>query len=601
MTGHPVQKFSVGLKHILLGAGGGILLCCAVIAIHFLGQAQKLGREAQAEAEELARYEVVLMAVGAISSERGPSNNAMTSGDSAVIDALRQKRAETDNLLTDMREAYHEELSQKGRYSKDYALLKAHLRSARAIVDKVAALPPEERNPDMVAMAVHALFRSADNAFNLRDRLGSAIAARTQNLSAEILLLNAAGALREMTGRLGSHTVLILAGAKTAEDEQAAMNAIRAKLELLWHDLRLYASAHLKTLEVQAAIETTKRSYFLGSLPYLDKVLHLSATGQVISAKTFTDRYVRGLKAPDELRSQIIRATIESAQRRASDARHALLTGVTSFAMICCLLLGFALAAGRLLFSPLLSARDQILALAADNLDGTHRRLRASRELEEIFDGLAILRRQLLEKKLMEQEQQRLTETLRFLAERDPLTQLLNRRTVEELATVRMRDSDTNDWPLGVLIVDLDHFKRINDTHGHAVGDLVLKATADQMKRTLRSTDVVARFGGEEFLIILDLSDGTQAVEIAERLRRGIAAMTVEHEPPISVTASIGLCIRMPGTAIEWSEVLATADRRLYNAKAQGRNQVCAGDDDEHFLAGRRHALPSLSRVRALP
>lgn len=596
MTGQPKRKFSIGLKHLLFGAGGGILLCCAVIAVHFLGQAQKVRQEAQAEAEELARYEIVLMAVGAISAERGPSNNAMTSAGPAVIEALRQKRAETDERLANMKEAYRPEFSKEGRYSRSYALLGAHLRSARTAVDTVAALPPDKRNPDMVAAAVHALFRSADIAFALRDGLGSGITARTQNLSAEILLLNEAGALREMTGRLGSHTVLLLAGAKTADDERAVMNAIRAKLELLWHDLRLYAPAHLKTPEVQAAVEETNRSYFLGALPYLDGVLRLHAKGKTTPAKTFTDNYVRGLKAPDELRSQIIRATIESASRRAGDARRTLFTGAASFAMICCLLFGFAFAAGRLLFAPLLSARNHILALAADNLEEASSRRVASRELEEIFDGLAILQRQLLEKKAMEQEQRRLTETLRFLSERDPLTQLLNRRTVEELAAVRMRDSDTNQWPLGVLILDLDHFKRINDTHGHAVGDLVLKATADLMKRTLRSTDVVARFGGEEFLIILDLSDGAQAAEIAERLRRSIAAMTVVHEPSITVTASIGLCIRIPGTAADWSEVLATADRRLYSAKTLGRNQVCSGDGNEPSIPESRHP----SRLRAL-
>lgn len=581
MTDRPRRNVSIGLKQLLLGAGGGILLCCTVIAVHFLGQARDVLREAEAEARELARYEAALIAVSAIAAERGPANNAMTGDGFAVLQALHKQRMETDSRLAALVTAFRSDLTKGGSHFANFALLQAHLRSARSAVDRVAALPKDRRDPRLVASAVHKLFHTADAAFALRDKLGAGIINGTQNLSAEILLLNEAGAFREMTGRLGSHVVLLMAGSRTESDDRAAMITIRAKLDLLWHDLRLYAPAHLKTPAVRAAVDATNRAYFAGSLPYLEEVMRRYNGGEIISAKTFTDRYVPGLKAVEDLRAKIIRATIESADNRAREARWTLFGGIASFGAICLLLFGFAFLARRLLFAPLLSARNEILALAADDLEAGPAGPRTSRELEAIFDGIAILRRQLLEKKAMEQEQQRLTETLRFLSERDPLTQLLNRRTVEELAVARMRDSDSNRWPLGVLIVDLDHFKRINDNHGHAAGDLVLKATADQMRRALRSTDVVARFGGEEFLIILDLSDGAQAADIAERMRRSIAAMHVRHDPPIAVTASIGLCIRLPGSSLGWSELVATADRRLYSAKAQGRNRVCAKDGED--------------------
>lgn len=581
MTGQPRRKFAIGLKPLLLGAGGGILLLSAVIAAHFLDQAYKVQQEAEFEAAELIRYEATLKAIAAISDERRPSNNAMTNGSPAVTEELQKRRADTDARLSELLDAFQPELARGGVYFNDFALLKAYVRRSRIVVDKVAALPPEWRKSAQVAAATYVLFDNADAALALRDKLGSRIAARTHNLSAEIMLLNEAGMIREMSGRLGWYVVLQLAGSKLGVQERAVMDAIRAKLTLLWNDLRHYAPAHLKTQEVRAAVDATNRAYFLGSLPYLDEILDNLERGRSVSAKIFADRYLRGLDAANRLRAEIIRETVDAAKARAGTARSWLFVVVVSFGMLCSLLLGFAIVAGRLLFAPLLSARDEILALAADNLDVHQRAAGASRELEEIFDGITVLRGQLLEKREMEREQRRLTETLRFLSERDPLTQLLNRRAVEELAAARMRDGEAKAYSLGVLLLDLDHFKRINDTYGHVAGDLVLKAAAEEMQRILGAGDVAARFGGEEFLIILDQSDGDRAMETAERLRHGIAMMQIDHEPPIPVTASIGVCIRPPGTALAWSDIVAIADRRLYRAKAEGRNRICAKDGDD--------------------
>lgn len=577
MAGQPRRVFPIGLKQILLGVGAGIFLCCAVIVVHFLGASQQARRIAQAEWKSLTRYEVALRTVQAISDEQDVSGSTMT-GAPAGTASLRQRRAATDESLTELRRTFQPELARGGPYFAQFALLKASLRSARHAVDK-AMLSSEPQKSRATAAAIHALFHSIDTALTLRNGLGNTIPDDAQHLSAAILLLNEADALREMTKRLGFHTAMMLTGSDR-EDERAKMDAVQVKLDLFWQDLQFHAPAHLKAPQVRAAVERTNRAYFLGSLPYLAKVRRLYENGEATPVGEFARRYSVGLDASRTLRDEIIRATIESANGRAVAAGRTLLTGVMSVGMICLLLLGLTLAAHRLLFKPLLSARDQILALANDNLQPGQASASASREMEEIFDSIGVLRWQLLERKQMALEQTRLTETLRFLSERDPLTHLLNRRTMEDLALVRMRDADTNHAPLAVLIVDLDHFKRVNDTYGHAVGDMVLKATAEEMRRTLRSTDILARIGGEEFLVILNASDDAQATEIAERLRCNIAGIDIGHEPPVIVTASIGLCLRRPSDPARWDEVVATADRRLYRAKAAGRNRICANDDD---------------------
>jgi len=127
--------------------------------------------------------------------------------------------------------------------------------------------------------------------------------------------------------------------------------------------------------------------------------------------------------------------------------------------------------------------------------------------------------------------------------------------------------------PLAVLMVDLDHFKRINDAHGHARGDLVLKQTTRAIQSTLRADDIVGRFGGEEFVVLLPGADLKQAMGAAERCRAAVGTMTVPGAPYLSVTASVGVAA-FPNHGEELDALLRASDRAMYKAKANGRNRI---------------------------
>jgi diguanylate cyclase (GGDEF)-like protein len=126
---------------------------------------------------------------------------------------------------------------------------------------------------------------------------------------------------------------------------------------------------------------------------------------------------------------------------------------------------------------------------------------------------------------------------------------------------------------LGVLMLDLDHFKRINDAHGHARGDLVLKQTTHAMQSTLRAGDIVGRFGGEEFVVLLPGADLKQAMSAAERCRAAVEKMTIPDAPYLSVTASVGVAA-FPDHGEDLDELLKASDRAMYAAKANGRNRI---------------------------
>ena len=166
-------------------------------------------------------------------------------------------------------------------------------------------------------------------------------------------------------------------------------------------------------------------------------------------------------------------------------------------------------------------------------------------------------------------------EQIRQLATHDDLTGLLNRRAMLDRMQLEQRRSLRSGSPLLIAQLDIDHFKAVNDTHGHAAGDLVLQSFADTVRRNVRDTDVLARWGGEEFVLLLCDTPAADAVALMERLRQAVQAMQVpvaQGGQPITVTVSIGLARHTPADPL--AGTLERADQALYAAKAGGRNRV---------------------------
>ena len=178
-----------------------------------------------------------------------------------------------------------------------------------------------------------------------------------------------------------------------------------------------------------------------------------------------------------------------------------------------------------------------------------------------------------------EREVQALQEMLRDQAVHDALTGLYNRRFLEESLRRELIAAERHGYPVSVIMADLDHFKLVNDRHGHAAGDEVLRRFGDLMKRGSRGSDICCRYGGEEFLIVLPQMAEKVALERAEQLCRATAAAPFLHgESQISVTSSFGVAT-FPGAARTGDDLIAAADRALYAAKAAGRNRVEVSPD----------------------
>jgi len=162
---------------------------------------------------------------------------------------------------------------------------------------------------------------------------------------------------------------------------------------------------------------------------------------------------------------------------------------------------------------------------------------------------------------------------IRLLATQDELTGLFNRRHMSALLTQEQLRSNRSGAPLCIVLMDLDHFKRINDSHGHHAGDAVLKGFAAAGRQALRGTDVLARWGGEEFLLMLPGASVEQAASVVERVRAQLAATSFDEAAPgLAVTFSAGLALVEPGLTLD--QAVELADQAMYRAKTGGRNRT---------------------------
>jgi len=173
---------------------------------------------------------------------------------------------------------------------------------------------------------------------------------------------------------------------------------------------------------------------------------------------------------------------------------------------------------------------------------------------------------------------------LEKLANHDGLTGLPNRRFTAEFAQVALAKARESDIPLTIGLLDLDHFKDINDVYGHAAGDSVLRMFAQTLRKQAPATGSVGRWGGEEFLLVFPDTPLEQAVELVERLREAVLEIRLPDTPDLRVRFSAGLASRSTRNLV-LDEIIANADAALYEAKKDGRDLTCVDDDSYTSLS----------------
>jgi diguanylate cyclase (GGDEF)-like protein len=236
-------------------------------------------------------------------------------------------------------------------------------------------------------------------------------------------------------------------------------------------------------------------------------------------------------------------------------------------AIILAILVGLTIAAQRFVFGPLMRAREAVIVLAEDRPTVFHHERPHATEMRRLFDAIGVLRDSLAERAS-------LTRQLKLQAETDGLTGLMNRRALDMIGESHTSSRMMADGAC-LILMDIDHFKSINDRHGHLEGDRVLKESVRLMRPLLGANDLFARFGGEEFVILIPGRDTGEAIALAERIRRVLETneTRLSNGAVVNVTASFGIARGNLGQ-LAWRRLIEAADRALYRAKSDGRNCV---------------------------
>lgn len=225
-----------------------------------------------------------------------------------------------------------------------------------------------------------------------------------------------------------------------------------------------------------------------------------------------------------------------------------------------------------------LSDKRRVPILALSGMDETSRRIELFRlgvndyiakpPVEE--EVRARVRNLIISKQLFDRVQAQ-SRQLYQMAMQDPLTNLYNRTGLMEFASKYFSEASAYDTPLSMLIIDLDHFKAINDTRGHTAGDNVLAKVGAMLMKCCKEGEVASRVGGEEFVLILSQCGAEDATRKAEKIRKDVEALKPDG---VAVTASIGVTSRPLGKDVKFDDLFKVADRAVYEAKGQGRNRV---------------------------
>lgn len=513
------------------------------------------------------------------SAERGPMNAALGSAlpvPDAVTASLAAARARTDGLI-DALLALHPASDDPKR--SEIQRIRQALDRARQDIDARIATPRDRLSGQLVWDAVSGMVRIIPE-WQASLAANAGLVMRSEaNAPSLLTLALLASELREQAGLLGStFTPALSRHRKLTAEEQFRIERVLGRIDELRAliDARMATHPDVRASDVYARMA---QRYFDEGLAYLGRVREQASRQSdepPVSTGEVAADYVPLMGAITEFRDVLLDEMERHIDAHRVAAARLLFVTLGATALLVAALAVALVQFRKRVIQPFALATRIIGSIASGAAPARIPPGKHHGEVEEVFNALRVLKENSAAQKRLEAERDRLIADLAHIAETDFLTGLLNRRAFEKRFEAARAHWDEDRPMLAFILFDIDHFKTINDTHGHATGDLALKAVAELCRATWRQSDVVARVGGEEFAVLCRTRGARQAVELAERMRAGICACAVTSEggATFGLTASFGVACISWSHAESASGLFRAADELLYLAKLNGRNQV---------------------------
>ncbi|MDH2386040.1 GGDEF domain-containing protein [Bradyrhizobium sp. CER78] len=580
------------MLHALEGARGSfdrklslrfalVIICTAFLAFVIVAPTYRDYTLARHNLFDMQRFRLMLDTATLLAAERGPANNAMSTGsspDGEKARRLAEFRARSDAALAQLTNAADVPL---GLYDDELPLellqnVREQLAVARAEVDRVVARSGAGPSREEFQRAIDSMFEVSNRFRAIVAWKANHLVEQDSGLAALALVGPMLSDLRDYGGRIASQIMASIAvGERLPLDNVIEARRIEGRLLELWqvsnNHAGLFNNPALQTSRVEI-----QRRFFGEGLGLVDSLIREGRRDAPYSLTSteLTERFVPTMRPIEAYRRAFLDAAVDH-YARARDKALAILATVALFATCALGILARLMVSIRKnIFQPLIRVHDEVIRLAEDRPAQPMSLTGKAGEIRSLFRAIEVLQDKLQERASITAS---ITSELQAQADTDGLTALLNRRALDRYAR-RVADAEPAVDAACLILLDIDHFKSVNDTYGHPTGDRVLIQTAELLRSHLRASDLVARFGGEEFAILVPGNDLPGTVAIARKIRLAIQTerFTTPDGTPVHVTASFGVARGQRGERT-WPELVELADEALYQAKSDGRNRVrCA-------------------------
>lgn len=580
--------------HVVIGA---LLLALALQTVSVNRREWQQADDGLAALQQLRQ---VMRVAELASKERGPSNAVMGAAglpSSAALEKLAQARRLTDAALreagvpaagprptpaptpapaTSSPAPGSDSHADTTRLRLGAAL--DQLAQGRAAVDRLASLPSSQRESAAIQAAVDQMFGVVDQVDAATFLLLGRITQSSPQLSDLAASVVTSGILREKAGRLGSHFTASLAARRPLSvEERWRIEQARGGIEQLRRLLKLRTQSLTAGSPAAQALDRMTTEFFGQAQAFVDQRISAGMAGSdEMDTATFAARYVPLMESILAFRDAVQDAAERRAAAEAAESRRTYLAVLAGLAGTLLLLAGAVWWHSRRVVAPLVSITGALQAIVRGQPVPPMQPAGDIAELQELMRAAERLQELTRSKERMEIERQSLIDRLRDQSHTDFLTRLPNRRGLIAANDHQRRALSDGPEVRCLAIFDLDHFKAVNDRYGHEAGDLVLRTVAQTCSHLCRAGDVVARHGGEEFVLLMQRCQLEGGLQNAQRMLQGIRALRIPLPGGGEIsglTASFGVT-EVPPEETGLDPALARADAALYAAKREGRNQV---------------------------
>ena len=527
---------------------------------------------------EIQALQAVADLANKISRERAPANKLMSSNQQDFAKHVLELKLYRLTVDEQMKKTL-EVLKHSNLPNLDLSLvdrLDEALTQGRQQVDAYAALPREQRNAENMDQAILKMFSAWDLSHDvLKDVIAVSEGKDTavSNFYVQILLL---ADLRDQAGRAASNVMAHVAFKQPIPETNLARSLqTRKQVMYLWELIDTLQPERDKTEEFKVLHQAVYNEFLAKGLLIVERLMNESIYHRpyYLTGTQLTEAIVDKFSTVVELQNYLLKYSVEKAIIEKNKAQNILLTTVGISLISIFAALFTMIYARKRVFSPLIQAREILFDLSHSSIRPNPMDTKDHpANMYSLFTAIQQLKQTL-------QQRDALEFRLKNIAHLDSLTGVANRYALNEYIKL-LENQPTQFSETCLMVIDIDHFKQVNDVYGHLMGDQVIQFVAEKLKENIRTSDLLVRYGGDEFIVLIENVGMERALKIAEKIRSEIyEAKPLDNVrcPDLKVSISIGVAIG----ATSWMALLEKADRALFQAKEQGKNKVVAYSVDE--------------------